>query len=551
MASSQPSIQFSASRRAELDSQCDDLLISALKEHDKFHTASDLQDWQLVRRRNALNVYRPRVAITLQDQHFLLGSGIVPGTLDDTLNGVYCDTTESLRICKTLLSDKFLDGAVLRVFEAHDLQAPVSFAGIKWFMMRGILGTSGLLSDRDVLTYERMGHFRDQSGQCYAYHILQSIDLPEYPANRERGVQRVDLSLCYLYRQLTPDWLGSFVFGYVNLNTNMPMSLASFIAAEKILSANKFLRCARAKYFSALMVKSMEIEVDKERPECVVCRAMPAKILGLAHKMCMGCRRQVCWKCRERRQVFHMQLRSGKPATEYFCHSCVNYVTGNGYAQTCAGLDDVYERLCGTRIKSFQSSDEGTEEYNSMRSKSDASMRLCTQKEFICQSYKCMASNDATITWNEAELLEITQFLETLSNRFRRRERRKSGSSLHTVLRQGTRYRFLSDNIVSSSIISTAQQETPPDYDVQYNNFDSPSSLSMYSAGENQYFEDDADECRSRMEPKHCVKWTVVYDEDVQEFVKIPVPITHSTRSSEVQLEDIRETKIIRIDELD
>ncbi|OWZ16957.1 hypothetical protein PHMEG_0009175 [Phytophthora megakarya] len=233
MASSLPPVQFSASRRAQLDSQCDDLLDRALRTHDKFHAASTLGGWQRVRRRNAMNVYRSRSLDDVEGPRVLLGSGIVPGTLEDALNGVYCDSTESLRVCKSLLSDKFVDGAVLRVFEANNLRAPIVFAGIKWFIMRGFAGTSGLLGDKDMLTYERMGRIKDRGGQYFAYHVLQSIDLPERPANRERGLQRVEVSWCYLYRQLSPDWLGVFLLGDLNMSTMVPPSITSFVCAER------------------------------------------------------------------------------------------------------------------------------------------------------------------------------------------------------------------------------------------------------------------------------------------------------------------------------
>lgn len=292
MASSVPAVQFSAERRAQLDRQCDDLIDRALASHHNFHASRGLGAWQRVRRRNAMNVYRPRTDAS-DGPRVLLGSGIVPGTLDDALNGVYCDSTESLRICKSLLSDNFVDGAVLRVFEARDLRAPIVFAGIKWFVMRGFAGTSGLLGDKDFLTYERMGRIVDRDGQYFAYHVLQSIDLPERPANRERGVQRVDVSWCYLYRQLSPDWLGVFTLGDMNLSTIIPQSISSFIAAERVLSAGNFLRCARAKHFSALMAASSDrISELGGAPHCTVCLSPPPKMLGFAHKQCMGCRQR-------------------------------------------------------------------------------------------------------------------------------------------------------------------------------------------------------------------------------------------------------------------
>ncbi|KAG2773503.1 hypothetical protein PC129_g11252 [Phytophthora cactorum] len=552
MASSLPPVQFSASRRAQIDRQCDDLIDRALSTHDKFHASASLGGWQRVRRRNAMNVYRPRSAQGSEGPRVLLGSGIVPGKLDDALNGVYCDSTESLRICKSLLSDKFVDGAVLRVFEARDLRAPIVFAGIKWFIMRGFAGASGLLSDKDMLTYERMGRIRDRNGQYFAYHVLQSIDLPERPANRERGLQRVDISWCYLYRQLSPDWLGVFMLGDMTLDTVIPVSISSFISAERVLSAGNFLRSARAKHFSALMANSTGKASEKGAPHCAVCMSPPPKMMGFSHKTCMGCRQQVCRKCRQRRHVFRLQLRSGKPATEYFCRLCVDKVTRSSGAKSSAGLDGVHEVLNGSRLGSSRSGDLSNTEWSASNSGFDASMRLGKLAEFTHQCHDSIAMKEESIAWNQEELLEISQFLESSSCRSRRRERRRSGSGQHASSSQSSRHRHYSGENSSSSATSTGRKESPG-YEKHYDYLDSPTAENLH-AEENKYFEEESVESGPWTEclpNERSGKWTVVFDEDRQEYVRIRVPGTES----EAELLDSSRIKekprAICIDELD
>jgi hypothetical protein len=539
MASSLPPVSFSASRRAQLDAQCDDLIDRALSTHDEFHAASSLGAWQRVRRRNALNVYRPRssASSSANGPSVLLGSGIVPGTLDDALSGVYCDSTESLRICKSLLSDKFVDGAVLRVFEAHDLRSPIVFAGIKWFVMRGFAGASGLLSDKDMLTYERMGRIMDRNGQYFAYHVLQSIDLPERPANRERGVQRVDVSWCYLYRQLSPDWLGVFTLGDVNLDTVIPESISSFIAAERVLSAGNFLRSARAKRFSSLMASSMGNTPEQGAPHCVMCLSPPPKMLGFSHKLCMGCRQNVCRKCRQRRNVFRLQLRSGKPATEYFCRLCVDKVTRHGEAKSSAGLEEVHDVLrSGSRagLGASRSGDtdsgrhESRAEWSASRSGLNESMRLDKLAEFTRRCHDSIAMDEDSITWNQEELLEISQFLESSSSRSRRRERRRRSGSGHQTMAssQSSRRRQWSGENSSSSATSNGLQASPR----QGYDYSSSPTADLYTE-EARYFEETAAEVESGpwtecLPNERSGKWAEVFDEDRQEYVRIRVPGT-------------------------
>lgn len=557
MASGLPPIAFSAARRAQLDEQCDDLIERALAAHDDFHASPTLGNWTRVRRRNAMNVYRPKSNVKDAAGRVLLGSGIVPGTLDDALDGVYCDSTESLRVAKTLLSDKFVDGAVLRVFEAHELRAPIVFAGLKWFVMRGFAGASGLLSDKDFLTYERMGRIVDRRGEYFAYHVLQSVDLPERPANRERGLQRVDVSWCYLYRQLSPDWVGVFTFGDMDLDTVIPDSIASFVTAERVLSAGNFLRCARAKHFSRLMAASAGSTAPRGAPHCAVCMSPPPKMLGFAHKQCMGCRQSVCRKCRQRRNVFRLELRSGRPATEYFCRRCVDKVTRCGDAKSSAGLDEVHDVLRSGSRAGLTSSSSGHssrhgKDWSAAKSALHESMRLDKLAAFARRCHdSIVAAEGCDITWNQEELLEISQFLESSSHRSRRRERRRRSSSGNSAQ---SRQRSAGES--SSSAASHGRTDSSPQEQARraanhYDYSNSPTA-EVYDDDPGKFFEQEAAAVESGpwtdcVPNERSGKWTVVFDEDRQEYVRIRVPGAEPELEPPVR----RKPQAVCIDELD
>lgn len=127
------------------------VLGEAVSEFSNFNGYIDTDDWGLVRKRKQMRVYRslqpnddPRVTL-------MVGTGLIPGTLEDVMDGVYCDTTSDLRAVKTLLKYKFLDGAVLNVTKKRSPEAPFDFAGIKWFAAKA---PWGLVQHRDLLTYE-------------------------------------------------------------------------------------------------------------------------------------------------------------------------------------------------------------------------------------------------------------------------------------------------------------------------------------------------------------------------------------------------------------
>ncbi|POM70068.1 Hypothetical protein PHPALM_13560 [Phytophthora palmivora] len=152
---------------------------------------------------------------------------------------------------------------------------------------------------------------------------------------------------------------------------------------------------------------------------------------------------------------------------------------------------------------------------------------------------------EAMITWNQEELLEISQFLESSSNKSRRRERRRrSGSGSQTASNQSSRRRQWSEENSSSSATSNGQQESDGRYDYS----DSPTAENLYKE-ENMFFEEESVESGPWTECLPNGKWTVVFDEDRQEYVRIRVPGTESEALGSSRV--IEKPQVVCIDELD
>jgi hypothetical protein len=320
-----PRLEFSKQRRQQLESASDDLVEKALKVYDEFHAGKQhdksSKQWKLVKRKKSLNVYRERGKSKSNTSRNYLCSGVMPGTVEDMISGLYSDDTESMRTNMGITTDKFLDARVLHVFEKNPATSSVVFSGIKWMAVK----TPTAMHDRDILLFNRMGRIVDRRGRYFIYSVADSVDLDEFPPNRRHHVERGRVSMCHLFRQVQEEWVGCFIMGSSSMGGSLPRSVSELITAEHVLSVGNVLLVARAKAYSARMASSAD-RLASTSNSCDICMKKPNMLHG-SLKLCMGCLRNTCRKCRDKCAVFRLELRSHKPGKEVFCSQCVSEVT--------------------------------------------------------------------------------------------------------------------------------------------------------------------------------------------------------------------------------
>lgn len=323
-----PRLQFSKERRQQLESTSDDLVEKALTVYDEFHGKKKLaktnKRWKLVKRKKSLNIYRERGKSKSREDRVYLCSGVMPGTVEDMISGTYADDMESMRVGLSIMTDKFLDARMLHVFDKNPITSSVVFSGIKWMALKTPT-TASLIHDRDVLYYNRIGRIVDRQGRYFVYCIMDSVNLDEFPANRQHNLERGLVSLCYLFRQVQEEWVGCFIMGSSSMGGTLPRSVGELITADRMLSVGNFLLVARAKTYSARVATSAD-RIPSTSSSCDVCMKNPNMLNG-SFKLCMGCRRNTCRKCREWCTVFRLELRTQKPGKERFCSQCISDVT--------------------------------------------------------------------------------------------------------------------------------------------------------------------------------------------------------------------------------
>ncbi|KAG1708741.1 hypothetical protein DVH05_022366 [Phytophthora capsici] len=318
-----PTITLTTEEQRYYDQFSKDLLKRTLLAfHEEQRPDLNRKQWAHVRRRDKMDVYKNIERSTNPRVTLYVGKGLMIGTVDDMMDGLYCDTTEDLRKVKTLLNYKFIDGAVFQVSQRRTPDAPYRFAGIKWFAAKSPLGP--LVADRDMLNYEVMGQVMDEHGNEFAFHSYQSIERPEWPADNIKGIKRAHTSTCYLYRQHSPEYVECFFQGHFYARGKVLQRVSDYAMAGKWLAVSNAIQCAQAKKFSRLM-ESADVKLCYPSDVCDVCHSRAKSNNAV---QCAGCMQNTCHRCSVEQAIYQTSARTGKPLTENFCIPCVRKVVG-------------------------------------------------------------------------------------------------------------------------------------------------------------------------------------------------------------------------------
>lgn len=317
-----PEIHLTSSERTFYNGLASAVLRKAVAEYTTCRGFVDTAKWGYVRRRKGMSIYRSLKPRGDSRATVMIGTGQIPGTLEEVMDGLYCDTSADLRCVKTLLDYKLVDGAVFNVTERREPSAPFRFAGIKWFAGKA---KWGMTSNRDVLAYERMGTIVDKHGTEVAYHVLQSIDRPEWPANNIKGMRREETSTCYLYRRdKSGGVVQCFLYGEVSDLSTLTQRVAEYVVAGVWLNAARSVQCAQAKKCSELIAKCGDQSVPASNT-CHVCYKGQS-FMKSNHIKCAGCSENTCKNCSFQHAIFKIDTKTGGPEESRFCKLCMNRV---------------------------------------------------------------------------------------------------------------------------------------------------------------------------------------------------------------------------------
>ncbi|KAG3174178.1 hypothetical protein PI126_g455 [Phytophthora idaei] len=286
-------------------------LTETITAYGKLDGDVDTKRWKSLQSKRGVRLFRGHPLVVGHTP--LLCVGTLHARFDDVLEGLYCDNTEEMLFMNAITCPRLTESAVLSVVQKRARLEPYAFTGIKWSTIKLTMA-----NNRDLCYFDKMGMARQETGKRMAYHVMQSVELPEY--RNKTTHQRAHLSLCYVFEELEDDLVGVYMKGGVDIGTT-----SSFVAkavSEVLLAFANALECTRAKKLTLMMTVARfgVWQSSSSGKNCSVCKCSPSFFDSFTE--CAGCNKPVCKKCRFRETVLTRDTIPGQPKRADFCRHC-------------------------------------------------------------------------------------------------------------------------------------------------------------------------------------------------------------------------------------
>ncbi|KAL3669637.1 hypothetical protein V7S43_005021 [Phytophthora oleae] len=346
-------------------------LSETITAYGKVNGNVDTNRWKSIRARHGVRLFRGRY-LTRKGQTPLLCVGTLRGRFADVLEGLYCDNTEEMLLMNAIKCPRLAESAVLYAVQKKSLLEPYAFTGIKSATIK-----LAVASNRGLCYFEKMGMVRQRSGKRMAYHVMQSVDLPEYP--HQLMHKRVQMSLCYVLEELEDDLVGVYMQG--EMNYTAMSCFATTAVSNVLLAVANTLECTRAKKLAHIMAANRPgLRRRNSKKYCYVCKAGASFFDSL--NSCAGCSKPVCKKCRFKEHVLARDSTSDSHLKRAeFCSVCISKMNLSSLDQIRVEVSGYSVAELGTMHNgSFCKFEEEAEHFNADIPGSDRSLTSFVRK---------------------------------------------------------------------------------------------------------------------------------------------------------------------------
>ncbi|GMF20596.1 unnamed protein product [Phytophthora lilii] len=235
-------------------------------------------------------------------QPAVIGYGIVDGSVDDLVYGLYQSSTDEMKTLSAFLGDdSLIDCAVLHTVR----QTQSSYLGLKWKLSRTVGG------NRDCCYMEYVGVSKDSNGQRFGYHVLESVAVRNCPHFEDNSIVRTNMSFCFIFRPgKLADQVEVFMEGAFDSSADVLTAggVGDYRSSmEMLFNLPTAMVGAEAKKISAMVSKQSgalrgSSSKNQSGNHCSICGAKSG--LLSSHTNCQTCGAVICSKCRIRKVTF-------------------------------------------------------------------------------------------------------------------------------------------------------------------------------------------------------------------------------------------------------
>ncbi|EEY64452.1 uncharacterized protein PITG_15673 [Phytophthora infestans T30-4] len=249
--------------------------------------------------------------------------GIIDGSVEDVAFGALANNDDAwFERNSYVKNDGFDARKVLAAFQNPSEEDPFRFVGLKW-ATRDI---AAFVSRRDVLFIESSGIALDSDGERVYYSLAHSIELDDCPVLADRyNVVRLNLSICYIMRQVSDAQIEVYARGYADMGGNLPAVIGLNVFSQGVVDVVGIVEASYLKKLAWQMARRCASDASNHpTKDCGVCGKSTRKFGNLISTggTCAICRQTICQKCSVQKKLL-LDAEEDLQRQLTFCVSCV------------------------------------------------------------------------------------------------------------------------------------------------------------------------------------------------------------------------------------
>ncbi|KAG7383589.1 hypothetical protein PHYBOEH_009859 [Phytophthora boehmeriae] len=173
-------------------------------------------------------------------------TGVRHGHVENAISTLATKTQQELALVVRYLHGAASDCGVLRILEPPTSEDPFHFLGFKYYVSQTV-GDPRLCKRRHCVYLEDSGFTHTRAGEMIGYHIMHSVNLPEFPNLRSRNSIPALMSTRFLYRQREEGMVEVFALGNIDIKGLIIKPISLHFAADTMFNMTRLLDCSETK----------------------------------------------------------------------------------------------------------------------------------------------------------------------------------------------------------------------------------------------------------------------------------------------------------------